>query len=243
MNYYNYFTEIEEHFVRRRGKHLLISPMDWGLIAAWRDAGVPLHVALRGIDIAMDGFFARQRRASSKVSSLCYCHDAVMEEYAGYLESHVGESPANEPTESFSSEPASNKKEEPGTDEVLAFLSERISEIKALSTKQFPGSNHEGLDRVFARLEELMQNLAAGVQGESETLERDLRLIDDLLVTELKAFVPSEEALEWEKEAKKELKVYRKKLPKETYDKIRGNFMRDKIHRKFNIGELTLFHL
>ena len=27
MNYYNYFTEIEEHFVQRRGKYLLISPM------------------------------------------------------------------------------------------------------------------------------------------------------------------------------------------------------------------------
>ena len=78
MNYYNYFTEIEEHFVRRRGKHLLISPMDWALIASWRDAGVPLQVALRGIDIAMDAFYAKQRRGTSKVNSLCYCHDAVM---------------------------------------------------------------------------------------------------------------------------------------------------------------------
>ena len=29
FNYYNYFTEIEETFVRRRGKHLLLSPIDW----------------------------------------------------------------------------------------------------------------------------------------------------------------------------------------------------------------------
>jgi len=54
MNYYNYFTEIEEHFVRKRGKHLLLSPLDWNLIAAWRDAGVPLSVAIRGIDIAVE---------------------------------------------------------------------------------------------------------------------------------------------------------------------------------------------
>jgi len=90
MNYYNYFTEIEEHFVRRRGKHLLISPMDWGLIATWRDAGVPLHVALRGIDIAMDNFFSAGR-GHSRVNSLCYCHDSVMSEYASHLESRVGE--------------------------------------------------------------------------------------------------------------------------------------------------------
>jgi hypothetical protein len=32
-------------------------------------------------------------------------------------------------------------------------------------------------------------------------------------------------------------------LPKETYDKIYGNFISDKIHRKFGIGEFSLFHL
>ena len=90
MNYYNYFTEIEEHFVRRRGKHLYVSPLDWSLIATWRDSGVPLHVALRGIDIAMDGFFARSQRIKTKVNTLLFCHDAVMTEYARHLESHHG---------------------------------------------------------------------------------------------------------------------------------------------------------
>jgi hypothetical protein len=68
MNYYNYFTEIEEHFVRRRGKHLMVSPMDWSLIAVWRDSGVPLHVALRGIDLAMDTFqeIAREVHRSAR---------------------------------------------------------------------------------------------------------------------------------------------------------------------------------
>jgi hypothetical protein len=237
MNYYNYFTEIEEHFVRRRGKHLLISPMDWGLVAAWRDAGVPLPVALRGIDIAMDGFFARQPRGRSKVNSLCYCHDAVMAEYAAHLESRVGESPPDAPT-------GSDRKDEPATEEILQFLSARIGEIRALSARPSCGSVSEGVHRLEARLEEVMQNLeTAGGRVDSETLERDLRIIDDLLVTELRTAVPPEEVLEWEKEATKELKVYRKRLPRETYDKIRDNFLRDKIHRAFNLGDLSLFCL
>ena len=95
MNYYNYFTEIEEHFVRRRGKHLMISPMDWGLIAAWKDAGIPLQVALRGIDMAMDSFASRQR-SNSKVNSLCYCHDSVIAEFANHLES-TSENPRKAP--------------------------------------------------------------------------------------------------------------------------------------------------
>jgi hypothetical protein len=243
MNYYNYFTEIEEHFVKRRGKHLLISPMDWGLIAAWRDAGVPLNVALRGIDIAMDGFFAKQHRGNSKVNSLCYCHDAVMTEYAGYVESRVGES-----TESFQSaaagaENAAEKKDGPDPAEILAFISSRIDEIKTLLAKQYPGEDSEGIPRVLARLEEMRQNAETDSSIDSEKIERDLVNIDEILVAELQALLPPEQAAEWEKEAKKELKVYKKRLPKETYEKIHGNFMRDRIHKKFNIGEMSLFRL
>jgi len=243
MNYYNYFTEIEEHFVRRRGKHLLISPMDWGLIAAWRDAGIPLNVALRGIDIAMDGFLVRQHRGSSKVNSLCYCHDAVMEEYANHLESHVGESSGEVLSALGDSQTGPDRKSEPGTDVVAALVSERISEIKALCEKQYSGEASEGFNRVLARLQEVLPNQGLSASVDSESVERDLRLIDELLLAELQALVSPEEMLEWEKEAKKELKVYRKRLPKETYEKIHGNFVREKLHRKFDIGELSLFHL
>ena len=243
MNYYNYFTEIEEHFVKRRGKHLLISPMDWGLIATWRDAGIPLHVALRGIDIALDGFFARQQRGSAKINSLCYCHDSVMTEYAGHLESRVGESPAD--NQDLSSEPnaASEKKEEFDLTQVLGFISARISEIKTLVAKQYTGNEPEGITRVITRLEEVMQNLQNGSRFDPEALERDFVIIDELLVAGLRACISSEQFEEWEKEAKKELKVYKKRLPKETYDKIHGNFIRDKMHHKFGIGELSLFRL
>ena len=49
QNYINYFTEIEEHFQRRRGSILLLSTLDWALIDTWREAGVPLAAVLRGI--------------------------------------------------------------------------------------------------------------------------------------------------------------------------------------------------
>jgi len=243
MNYYNYFTEIEEHFVRRRGKNLLISPMDWSLIASWRDTGIPLQVALRGIDIAMDGFYAKKRRGNSKVNSLCYCHDSVIAEYQTHLESHVGESSVHAQASAEGQEAGVEDKNEPETEAVLGFLSTRISEIKALSAKQYPGSALEGIQRVLVRMEEVVHNLETGNQVDSETLERDLRIIDELLIEALQSAVSTEQNVAWEKEAKKELKVYKKRLPKETFEKIRNNFVRDKIHREFNVGELTLFHL
>jgi len=243
MNYYNYFTEIEEHFVRRRGKHLLISPMDWALIASWRDAGVPLQVALRGIDIAMDTFHARQRRGTSKVNSLCYCHDAVMSEYAAHLESHLGESTVQTQAYSEGIEAGTEEEKQPDKEVVLNFLSARISEIENLTRKQSLGDALEGIQRVLIRIQEVVSNLKSGDRMDSETLERDLRMIDELLVTALSGAVVAEQKLEWEKEALKELKVYKKRLPKETYEKIRDNFMHDKIHREFNVGELSIFHL
>jgi hypothetical protein len=62
LNYFNYFTEIEEEFVRRRGKPLMISPMDWALVETWKTAGIPLHIVLRAINQAFDGYDARAQK-------------------------------------------------------------------------------------------------------------------------------------------------------------------------------------
>jgi hypothetical protein len=239
MNYYNYFTEIEEHFVKRRGKHLLISPMDWGLISQWRDAGVPLHVALRGIDIAMDSFMARNR-GNAKVNTLCYCHDSVMGEYATHLEAHVGESA---PDALPSGEAQAKDDAHCETKETLDFLSNRISEIKQLLANQFAAQEPEGISRAVARLEELLANLESGKRIDMEMLDRDLSLIDELLTSELRAQLTPDVIAEWEQEAKSELKVYKKRLPKETYEKIRANYLKDKIHKRFKVGELSIFRL
>ncbi|MBN2242145.1 MAG: hypothetical protein JW793_05605 [Acidobacteria bacterium] len=244
MNYYNYFTEIEEHFVKRRGKHLLVSPMDWGLMAAWRDAGVPLQVAIRGIDIAMDGFFSRQRRGSAKINSLCYCHDSVMEEFARHRESRVGETHTVSRAGSGDKEASPDSRNEDEISEAVEYLSAIIDEITAVSAKRdLSGFAIEGLERTRERLEEELQALETCARADLEALERDLGIADGILVEALRSAVPAAQAAEWEKEAKTELKVYRKKLPKELYGKIYDTFMRSRIHREFQIREFSLFRL
>jgi len=230
MNYYNYFTEIEEHFVKRRGKHLLISPMDWSLIASWRDTGIPLQVALRGIDIAMDRFQARNPKGGARVNSLCYCHDSVMAEYGSHLESHVGESPQGTPEE---------KEETVGKAEVLELLQARTREIGTAAA----GRAGEGLERVLSRLAETATGLQGGNRLDAETVERDLRIADELLVSTLRLCLAPDEIRGLEDEARLELKIYKKKLPRETYEKIRANTIAEKIRRRFGVGELTLFRL
>ena len=75
LNYFSYFTEIEETFVRRRGKHLFIGTFDWALIETWKQIGIPLHVALRGIEKAFDSWESKPRKRS--VNSLLYCQEEV----------------------------------------------------------------------------------------------------------------------------------------------------------------------
>src|ERR1700731_644661 len=90
-NYFNYFTEIEEHFQRRRGGILLLSTLDWALIETWKDAGIPLEAALRGIDAAFDRYEQRPSK-SRKVNSLAYCAQEVLAAAEEMKEAAVGAS-------------------------------------------------------------------------------------------------------------------------------------------------------
>ena len=71
-NYFNYYTEIEQHFCRRRGTLLTVSTLDWALMTTWKDAGIPLEAVLRGIDAAFDRYDQRSSK-TKKVNSLAYC--------------------------------------------------------------------------------------------------------------------------------------------------------------------------
>src|SRR5450631_903694 len=79
-NYFNYFTEVEEHFQKARGTSLfLLSPLDWALIESWKNSGVPLEAVLRGIDVAFEKWRSRRSRAQM-VNSLAFCSQPVMVE-------------------------------------------------------------------------------------------------------------------------------------------------------------------
>src|SRR5664279_3509678 len=94
-NYFNYFTEIEERFQQRRGSILLLSTLDWALIDMWREAGIPLEAALRGIDNAFDKYETRQKRGRMRrVNGLAWCSQAVMEAAEELREASVGTAPA-----------------------------------------------------------------------------------------------------------------------------------------------------
>src|ERR1700722_11084894 len=93
FNYFNYFTEIEEHFWRKRGGHLLGSPLDWAIMEPWQRAGVPLDAVLRGIDSAFESYGRSRRGAGRPLKSLAYCVDAVLEAATQKQEAAAGSGP------------------------------------------------------------------------------------------------------------------------------------------------------
>src|SRR5580692_9258605 len=92
-NYFNYFTEIEDYFWKKRGAHLLVSPLDWAIMETWQKAGVPLEAVLKGIDRAFESYQRSRRGAGKPLKNLAYCADAVLEAAEEQSEAAAGSLP------------------------------------------------------------------------------------------------------------------------------------------------------
>ena len=57
MNYFNYFTEIENFYQVKRESFTLVSSLDWVLIESWKEQGIPLEIVLKGGQIGRADFF------------------------------------------------------------------------------------------------------------------------------------------------------------------------------------------
>jgi len=125
-NYFNYFTEIEEYFWRKRGAHLLVSPLDWAIMETWQKAGVPLEAVLRGIDRATESYQRSRRGAGKAMKTLAYCTDAVLES-------------AEEMNEAAAGAPAKTARKAAAPtfpiDELRAYLQRNVARTRAAAEK------------------------------------------------------------------------------------------------------------
>src|SRR6266702_5334817 len=113
-NYFNYFTEIEEQFQRRRGGILMLSTLDWALIETWKDAGIPLEAVLRGIDATFEHYEQRPSK-TRKVNGLGFCAQEVLAAAEAMKEAAVGTVPLAKADKGFDSA------------EIAAFLRENAA--------------------------------------------------------------------------------------------------------------------
>src|SRR5258705_10094491 len=185
MNYFNYYTEIEDAFVRRRGKHLFLSPMDWALMEIWKEQGIPLHVVLRGVERSFDSFEAKPRKRS--VKSLLYCQEEVEAQYDEWMESQVGAS-ASAAVKADGAEIDANLPFSPAA--IVEYLQRsHAALVHAANVRRQNGEDDfsEAVSRAASLLEEIRRDFANTSSPEARKLEDSLtgleRMLSDALLS------------------------------------------------------------
>ena len=227
MNYYNYFTEIEEAFVRRRGKHLFLSPLDWALIEAWQERQIPLHIVIRSIESVFD-VYDQQPLGTRTIKSLFYCREEIEAQHTEWLRSRAGASDEGRVTSDESD---------------AGFSAERVSAhiggaIAALKQNQTPGLQ-EDLDRAVARLEEL----AAVETTDFETIDQTLGDIERLLERAMLANWDAEHLKAIKKEIAGQLRAYRTEMDADSYKNTFDLMLMKRLREEAGIPRLGLFYL
>jgi hypothetical protein len=231
-NYFNYFTEIEEQFQRRRGGILLLSTLDWALIETWKDAGIPLEAVLRGIDAAFDRYDQRPSK-SKKVNSLAYCAQEVLVAAEDMKEAAVGTAPQSKREAGFDS------------NEIAQFLRRCAQALQAAKLPSRPGVAPETVAREIA---DTLQSIAGEISANSapsrlEDLERHLSVVEEKLFAVLLAAVPDDEVVSVRAQADRELAPYRSKMTPGQVEQLQKQFLRKKLLEKYNLPRLSLFYM
>lgn len=217
MNYFNYFTEIEEHFQRARGTSLfLLSPLDWALIEAWKNGGIPLEAVLRGIDAAFEKW--RKRPAQARihmVNSLAYCAQAITAEAQAMI--NAAPSTKKEGSAPFPLE------------DVRAFLARNAEALRKAGHEEVASSLESlDLDALYSDLEQLEQRLTA---------------IEEKMIARLRASASEEQLFEARRELDRELKPYRSKMTADQLAMLEKKFLERRLLESAALPRLSLFYL
>ncbi len=228
-NYFNYFTEIEERYQRRRGTGLLLSTLDWALIETWKDAGIPLDAVLRGIDEAFDKY-ERKPSKTKKVNSLAYCCQLVLSAAEDMQEASVGS--------------VREKSKTPGgleSGEIARFLFHNSQKLcEARISPQVDAAAKEVADT----LQTLARSLAtSSVQPRLEDLERHLTVLEEKLLAALTVTASEADLLQLRTQADREIAPYRSKMPAAQIEQLQKQFVHKRLLERAKLPRLSLFYM
>jgi hypothetical protein len=238
LNYFNYFTEIEEYFWQKRGAHLLVSPLDWAIVETWQKAGIPLSAVLKGIDRAFESY-GRSRRAAGgrQLKSLSYCVDAVLDAAEEEKETAAGTGPVAT---------TGKKTEETFSREALRTFFNKNGERLSVSAANVRATRPElaaRLEETRSRLAELSPLVESPGALDLEDLERRLTVIEEKLSAALTSCAPEEFLLEIRREMDQQLAPYRRKMSSAQLAQLERQYMQKRLWERYNLPRLSLFYL
>jgi len=218
-NYFNYFTEIEEHFQRIRGTGLfLISPLDWALIETWKNAGVPLEAVLRGIDAAFEKWRSRKSKTQA-VNSLAYCAQAVLTE-AQAMAGNAPRRPVKQASAPFTPE------------ELSAYLRDNAVAVR----------RQAGYEEIAASLDRLAAS-SDEEYGDLEQLELRLTALEEKMIAIARAGVSDEKLFTIRRDLSLQLRPYRGKMSAEQLAMLEKQYLERRLLDDAHLPRLSLFYL
>ena len=220
LNYFNYFTEVEEHFQRARGTGLfLLSPLDWALIENWRVAGIPLEAALKGIDEAFEKWRARKQRRKM-VNSLAYCSQAVLEA--------ANRSPS--------------KRGQAGKNAEAPFAAGELADHLTLASARLRARPEQPLLEVAASLETLAAHVEEHLP-DLESLEQRLCAMEDKMVAAVRATQTDSDLFAMRQALEAELRPYRGKMTADQIAMLERRYLDTALLERASLPRLSLFYI
>ena len=222
MNYFNYFTEIEETFIRRRAKNLFLSPLDWALMEAWQEGGIPLHIVIRAIEQVFDNF--DKNPGPRSIKGLMFCREEVEAQYEEWLKAQAGK-----PVEASEVAAPFNVSE----------ISDHLHGLSASLRLNTSAALAEDIDRAGVRLVEIADNINDNLEQVDLSLKDVESLLDEALLS--KSDRGRFDIVK--KETDKELRPYKSTMNAESYKSTHRLMLLKRLREEENIPRLSLFYL
>jgi hypothetical protein len=238
FNYFNYFTEIEEYFWRKRGAHLLVSPLDWAILETWQQAEIPVSAVMKGIDRAFEKYERSKRGKSGRqLKSLAYCVDSVLDVAEEEKEALAGAGPSAEssraPAETFSAI------------ELKKFFARNIEQLNRAAEKLAAQQSELStrLRDTSAKLTEMLPLLDTPAKPDLEDLERRLTICEERLSSALSASASDELLLDIRRDLDRQLAPYRRKMTAAQLGDLERRYTQKRLFESANVPRLSLFYM
>jgi hypothetical protein len=235
-NYFNYFTEIEAYFWKKRGAHLLVSPLDWAIMEAWQKAGVPLEAVLKGIDNAFESYQRSRRGTNKPLKSLAYCTDAVLEAAEEQLEATAGSAPKTT---------SAGAKEAFSRDELKTYFAKNAEALRHAAGKNV--AQRPEMAAKFRGIAESIETsallLASPGTLDLEDLERRLSNLDEKMHAVLATYAADDVMLRIRREVDGQLAMYRRKMKAEQLAMVEKQYVHKRLLEEFGLPRLSLYYL
>ncbi len=237
MNYFNYFSEIEETFIRRRGRNLLLSPLDWALIESWQEREVPLHIVVRGIENVFD-VHDKKPKNSRPIKSLFYCKDEIESQYATWLTMQSGKAKESVEEVQVSNVEVEATQNSLFSDETIAAHLEKLTAELNAAREKANGRLNEVLEKILRRI--------AGFRESSmnaEKLEGELEELDKRLDAFLLKITDAETLDKMKAETAKQVKGYKNQMEADVYQRTFDLMLLKRLRQQYKIPYMSLFYL